>query len=64
MDGLEAEVRDARAGLFGKNIIDIEEKPILRLLIDEVIPSTNILILDPPPILHIPSIFHHPLVDG
>lgn len=36
MNGLEGETRDARAGLFGDNVIDIEEKPIIQLLIDEV----------------------------
>ena len=40
MDGLEGDTRDARAGLFGENIINIEEKPILNLLIDEVTPSS------------------------
>jgi cation-transporting ATPase 13A2 len=39
MDGLEGDTRDARAGLFGENIINIEEKPILNLLVDEVTPS-------------------------
>lgn len=38
VDGLEGDTRDARAGLFGENVIDIEEKPILTLLIDEVNP--------------------------
>ena len=38
MDGLEGDTRDARAGLFGENIINIEEKPIINLLIDEVPP--------------------------
>jgi len=36
MNGLEGETRDARAGLFGDNVIDIDEKPIIQLLIDEV----------------------------
>jgi cation-transporting ATPase 13A2 len=36
MNGLEGETRDAREGLFGDNVIDIEEKPIVQLLIDEV----------------------------
>ena len=40
MDGLEGDTRDARAGLFGENIINIEEKPILNLLVDEVILSS------------------------
>lgn len=42
MNGLEGETRDARAGLFGDNVIDIDEKPIIQLLIDEVLntPST------------------------
>jgi len=39
MHGLEGEVHDARTGLFGANVIDIEEKPILRLLVDEVLYS-------------------------
>jgi hypothetical protein len=38
LDGLEGDTRDARAGLFGENIIDIEEKPIFKLLIDEARP--------------------------
>ena len=36
MDGLEGDTRDARAGLFGENVIEIEEKPVLKLLVDEV----------------------------
>ena len=36
MLGLEGDTRDARAGLFGGNVIDIDEKPIVKLLIDEV----------------------------
>jgi len=36
LDGLEGDIHDARAGLFGENVIDIEEKPIVQLLIDEV----------------------------
>jgi hypothetical protein len=36
MDGLEGDTRDARAGLFGDNVINIDEKPIIKLLIDEV----------------------------
>ena len=35
-NGLEGETRDARAGLFGDNVIDIDEKPIIQLLMDEV----------------------------
>jgi hypothetical protein len=37
MDGLEGDTRDARAGLFGDNVIEIEEKPVLKLLVDEVL---------------------------
>jgi cation-transporting ATPase 13A2 len=41
MDGLESDTRDARGGLFGENVIDIEEKPIIKLLVDEVHPSNH-----------------------
>jgi cation-transporting P-type ATPase 13A2 len=37
VQGLEGETHEARKGLFGDNVINIEEKPILRLLIDEVL---------------------------
>ena len=35
-DGLEGETQEARARLFGENVIDIEEKPLMALLLDEV----------------------------
>jgi cation-transporting P-type ATPase 13A2 len=38
IEGLEGDTHDARAGLFGENVINIEEKPILKLLVDEVVP--------------------------
>lgn len=41
MDGLEGDTRDARAGLFGENIINIEEKPIIKLLVDEAPPTPS-----------------------
>ena len=47
MDGLEGDTRDARAGLFGENVIDIEEKPVFKLLIDEVGPLPLICLCAP-----------------
>ena len=44
MDGLEGDTRDARAGLFGENVIDIEEKPVRKLLIDEVLSRAAFLL--------------------
>lgn len=53
MDGLEGDTRDARAGLFGDNIIEIEEKPVLKLLVDEV-PSLSCASIPLPPSLFRP----------
>ena len=61
MDGLESETRDARGGLFGDNVIDIEEKPIIQLLVDEV--STPFLLTPgPPSILHLSGLFNFVVV--
>lgn len=62
--GLEGDTRDARGGLFGENVINIEEKPIFKLLIDEVASTPLNLITGITSVLHIPSILHYPLVDG
>ena len=35
--GLDADDRDSREQVFGKNLIDIQQKPILQLLTDEVL---------------------------
>jgi hypothetical protein len=48
MDGLEGDTRDARAGLFGDNVIEIEEKPVLKLLVDEVPPLSCASVPLPP----------------
>ena len=42
-DGLEGETQEARARLFGENVIDIEEKPLMALLLDEVQHLRNML---------------------
>lgn len=34
--GLDADDRDSREQVFGKNAIDIQQKPVLQLLVDEV----------------------------
>ena len=39
--GLDADDRDSREQIFGNNILDIKQKPVSQLLIDEV--SVNIL---------------------
>jgi len=66
LDGLEGDIHDARAGLFGENVIDIEEKPILGLLIDEVHTLTvlHLTSLGITSILHLPSVFNHFMVNG
>ena len=69
MDGLEGDTRDARAGLFGENVIDIDEKSVFKLLIDEVVsfpcpPNVVVRLLipiGPPPVLHLPSLQYNPL---
>ena len=61
-DGLEGETRDARARLFGENVIDIEEKPIIRLLLDEVYFYLSVFILGLASLLHLSSVFNPPLV--
>ena len=64
MDGLEGDTRDARVGLFGENVIEIEEKPILKLLIDEVPQSLALLMVGAASVLHFSSLFDYPLVNG
>ena len=64
LDGLEGDTRDARAGLFGENVIDIEEKPILKLLIDEVLSTSFNSDPGPSSILHLPSLLNHFVVNG
>jgi cation-transporting ATPase 13A2 len=64
MDGLEGDTRDARAGLFGENVIEIEEKPIMNLLIDEVPQSLTLLMVGAPSVLRFSSLFDYPLVNG
>lgn len=39
--GLDADDRDSREQIFGNNTLDIKQKPVSQLLIDEV--SVNIL---------------------
>lgn len=34
--GLDADDRDSREQIFGKNLVDIQQKPLFQLLIDEV----------------------------
>jgi len=34
--GLDADDRDSREQVFGKNAIDIQQKPVPQLLVDEV----------------------------
>ena len=34
--GLDADDRDSREQIFGNNILDIKQKPVSQLLIDEV----------------------------
>ncbi len=64
VDGLEGDTRDARAGLFGENVIDIEEKPIFKLLIDEVTCPMVLLIVGFTSFLHFPSFFNYFMVNG
>jgi len=64
VDGLEGDTRDARAGLFGENVIDIEEKPIFKLLIDEVTYPMVLLIVGFTSFLHFPSFFNYFMVNG
>jgi cation-transporting P-type ATPase 13A2 len=64
IDGLEGDTRDARAGLFGENVIEIEEKPILKLLIDEVPQSSALLMIGTASVLHFSSLFDYSLVNG
>jgi cation-transporting P-type ATPase 13A2 len=65
LDGLEGDTHDARARLFGENVIDIEEKPIFKLLTDEARPEADVgLIVGVTSILHFPSIFNYFMVDG
>lgn len=34
--GLDADDRDSREQIFGKNLVDIQQKPLFQLLMDEV----------------------------
>ena len=64
IDGLEGDTHNARTGLFGLNVIDIEEQPIINLLIDEVLLYETQLTVDPSSILHISSVLNYSLVNG
>ena len=69
--GLEESVRQQRLTLFGQNEIDIEEKSVLSLLVDEVrviqILATGTELtphLDHPSFLCVPNRHYHRLVLG
>jgi hypothetical protein len=59
--GLDAEDRDSREQIFGLNAINIQQKPLFQLLIDEVNPYRSLwpqgmlTRTGVPPILHIPT---------
>jgi len=66
-NGLSQLVRHQRLTLFGPNIVDIEGKSTISLLVDEVggklmdqQPSHHMI--DYPPVLRVSSGQHHPLV--
>lgn len=73
-DGLDAEAQDRRQDVFGLNLIDIEQKPLSRILSDEVssvlvvlyFSSTNAhhLLLGFPSLLHLSVGQSHPLGPG
>lgn len=69
--GLDADDRDSREQIFGTNLIDIQQKSIFQLLMDEVsvlslhIHAIGILTqLGFPPLLHLPTCQSPSLVDG
>lgn len=69
--GLDADERDSREQLFGQNNIDIHQKNIPQLLIDEVRPHTSLTALwRPLTIPGFPSVLYlsgsesHPVVYG
>lgn len=39
-EGLDAEAQDRRQDVFGLNLIEIEQKPLTRILVDEVSSTT------------------------
>lgn len=41
--GLDADERDSREQLFGQNVIDIQQKTVPQLLVDEVCNKKNCL---------------------
>jgi hypothetical protein len=67
--GLDADDRDSREQIFGKNVIDIQQKPLFQLLIDEV-SSRNYLAIERmiltneglSPILYLPTCEPYSLV--
>jgi hypothetical protein len=70
-NGLEEPVRHQRHTLFGPNVIEIEGKSIISLLLDEVglalccsLASNNGPEIGHPPILRLPDCQHRPLVVG
>jgi hypothetical protein len=70
--GLDADDHDSRAQIFGANVIDIQQKSIIQLLIDEVramllITYCQVQILTKEgvsPVLHLPNCESCPMVTG
>lgn len=68
-EGLDSEERDPRDQVFGKNIIEIQQKTIPELLLDEVCAPLSMLQLQLtspgfPSFLHLPNCESPPVVDG
>lgn len=70
--GLDADERDSREQIFGQNVIDIQQKTVPQLLLDEVCPffyktypfASLLLGIGFSPLLHLPSGESNPLVYG
>lgn len=54
-NGIDGDVKESRELVFGKNMIDIRQKTVPQLLIDEVSHCSKVLIRLIPPRLFIPS---------
>ena len=70
-NGLEGPLRQQRLTLFGPNVIDIEGKSIISLLVDEVsfvlyvtLELSTDLEIGHPPFLRLSDCQHHPVVIG